>query len=89
MRTNGTDVDCVLHKHTRGRPCVLLAGQEGSSLSLEGDDDDGEFDVSLLLQLSQNSGPEEHLTLTNTEQVGIQIQVLHLEDRKREKNAES
>ena len=57
---------------------LLLSGQEASCLCLEGDDDDGEFDVSLLLQLSQNSRPEEHLTLTDTKQVRIQIQVLHL-----------
>lgn len=57
----------------------LLAGQEASCLCLEGDDDDGQFDVSLLLQLGQNPRPEEHLTLTNTIQVGIQIQVLYLE----------
>lgn len=62
---------------------LLLAGQEASSLCLEGDDDDGEFEVSLLLQLSQNSRPEEHLTLTNTVQVGVQIKVFHLQGRRK------
>ncbi len=58
---------------------LLLAGQEASCLSLEGDDDDGQFEISLLLQLGQNSCPEEHFTLTNTIQVCIQIKVLYLE----------
>lgn len=64
-------------------PLVLLAGQEASCLSLESDDDDGQFEISLLLQLSQNSRPEEHLTLTDAIQVRIQIQVLHLEEERR------
>jgi len=56
------------------------AGQEASGLSLEGDDDDDEFEVALFLQLGEDAGPEEHLTLTNTVQVGVQVQVqvLHL-----------
>lgn len=62
---------------------LLLAGQEASCLSLESDDDDGQFEISLLLQLSQNSRPEEHLTLTDAIQVRIQIQVLHLEEERR------
>lgn len=57
----------------------LLAGQEASGLSLEGDDDHGQFDVSLLLQLGQDARPEEHLALANAVQVGVQVQVLHLE----------
>lgn len=60
----------------------LLAGQEASCLSLEGDDDDGQFEVSLLLQLSQNARPEEHLTLTDTIQVGVQVQVLYLQQKR-------
>lgn len=59
----------------------LLAGQEASRLSLEGDDDDGQFEVSLLLQLSQNARPEEHLTLTDPIQVGVQVQVLYLQQK--------
>lgn len=57
---------------------VLLAGQEASGLCLEGDDDHGQFEVSLLLQLGQNSGSKEHFTLTNAIEVGIQIQVFYL-----------
>lgn len=66
---------------SKRRSCVLvllLAGQEAAGLRLEGDDDHGQFEVPLLLQLSQDSGPEEHLTLTDAVQVGVQVQVLHL-----------
>ena len=56
----------------------LLASQEGSGLRLEGNDDDGELKVPLLLQLGQHPCPEEHLALTDTVQVRIQVQVLHL-----------
>lgn len=59
---------------------LLLAGQEASRLCLEGDNDDGEFEVPLLLQVRQNPRPKEHLTLADTIQVGIQLQVLHLEE---------
>jgi len=55
------------------------AAQEAPCLCLEGDDDDGQFEVSLFLQLSQNSRPEEHLTLTNAIQVGVQFQMFYLE----------
>lgn len=58
----------------------LLAGQEASGLRLEGDDDDGELEVPLLLQLGQHSGPEEHLTLADAIEVGIQIQMFDLEE---------
>lgn len=61
---------------------LLLAAQEASCLCLEGDDDDGQFEVSLLFQLSQNSRPEEHFALTDTIQVRVQIQVLYLETRR-------
>lgn len=60
----------------------ILASQEASCLCLEGDNDNGQFQVSLFLQLCQNSCPEEHLTLTNAEQVRIQIQVFYLEKKK-------
>lgn len=61
---------------------VLLAGQEASGLCLEGDDDDGEFEVTLLLQLGQNSSPEEHFTLPDAVEVGIQVQVFNLEENR-------
>ena len=60
---------------------LLLAGQEASCLCLEGNDDDGQFEVSLFLQLGQNSCSEKHLTLTDTVQVSVQVQVLHLQER--------
>lgn len=59
---------------------VLLAGQEAPGLCLEGYDDDGQFEIPLLLQLGQNSSPKEHLTLTNAIEVGIQLQVFYLEE---------
>ncbi|PWA16075.1 hypothetical protein CCH79_00016508, partial [Gambusia affinis] len=49
--------------------------QKASCLRLEGDDDDGQLEVSLFLQLSQNSRPEEHFTLTDAVQVRVQIQI--------------
>lgn len=67
---------------------LLLAGQEASCLCLESDDDDGHFEVALLLQLGQHSGPEEHLTLPDAEQVGVQVQVLHLQEERRGRTAE-
>lgn len=45
---------------------------------LEVDDDVCDLQVSLLLQMSQNSRSEEDLTLTNTEEVGVQLQGLDL-----------
>ena len=41
---------------------------------LEVDDDVGDLEVPLLLQVSQDSGPKEDLTLTDPEQVGVQLQ---------------
>lgn len=50
---------------------LLLAAQEASCLRLEGDDDDCQFEVSLLFQLGQNPRPEEHLALADTIQVRV------------------
>lgn len=61
----------------------ILAGKEASGLPLEGDDDDGQLDVSLLLQLGEHARPEKHLALADTVQVGVQVQVLHLEEEKK------
>ena len=78
---------CVLKRRSVSRVCVyacvfvcafdsvcensLLASQEGSGLRLEGNGDNGEFKVPLLLQLGQHPCPEEHLALTDTVQVRI------------------
>lgn len=63
---------------TRSLEVLSLSSQEAPCLCLEGDDDHGQFDVSLLLQLRQNPCPEEHLTLSDAVQVCVQIQVLYL-----------
>lgn len=47
-------------------------------MGLEGDDDDRDLHVSLLLQLGQHSCAEEDLALTDAVQVLVQVQVLHL-----------
>lgn len=59
----------------------ILSGQEASSLSLEGNDDHSNLQISLLLQLSQHSCAEKDLTLSNPVQVGIQVQMLDLHRR--------
>lgn len=69
-----------ISKQSAGSELALLAGQEASGLCLEGDDDDGQFEIPLLLQLGQNSSPEEHFTLTDAIEVGIQLQVFYLEE---------
>lgn len=57
---------------------VLLAGHVASAPGLETDDDVGDLHVPLLLQVSQDSGPEEHFALADAVQVGIQLQRLDL-----------
>jgi len=56
----------------------VLSGQESSSLGLESDDDHGDLQISLLLQLGQHSRAEEHLTQSDPVQVGVQVQMLDL-----------
>ena len=51
-----------------------LAGQVSAAHGLEGDDDVGDLEVPLLLQMGQDPGPEEDLTLADPEQVGVQLQ---------------
>ena len=51
-----------------------LACQVSPADSLEVDDDVSDLQVSLLLQVGQDSGPEEDLTLADTEQVAVQLQ---------------
>ena len=50
-----------------------LPAQVASGARLELDDDLGQFHVSLLLQLGQDTGPEEHLGVTDA--VGRWVQV--------------
>lgn len=55
-----------------------LACQVSTAHGLEVDDDVRDLQVSLLLQMSQNTSPEEDLTLTNTEEVRVQLESLDL-----------
>lgn len=63
---------------------VILPSQEASGLGLESYDDHGDLQISLFLQLGQNSCAEEDLALSNPEQVRVQVQVLDLKNRKKE-----
>lgn len=51
-----------------------LACQVSTANGLEVDDDVGDLQIALLLQVSQNTSSEEDLTLTDAEQVGVQLQ---------------
>ena len=62
----------------------LLAGHVSTTPGLEADDDVGDLNIPLLLQVGQDTGPEKHLTLANPEQVGIQLQGLDLGRGRRE-----
>lgn len=55
-----------------------LACQVSTGHRLEVDDDVCDLQVSLLLQVSQDTCSEEDLALTNTEKVGVQLQSLDL-----------
>lgn len=57
------------------------AGQISSAPGLEADDDVGDLHVSLLLQLGQDTGSEEHFALTNAVKVGVQLQSFDLQRR--------
>lgn len=61
---------------------VILASQETSGLGLERYDDHGDLQISLLLQLGQNSCAEKDLALSNPVQVRVQVQVLDLKNRR-------
>lgn len=58
--------------------CHPPACQISTARRLEVDDDVSDLQVSLFLQMSQNSSSEENLTLTNTEKVGVQLQGVDL-----------
>ena len=61
---------------------VLLAGHVTTAPGLEADDDLGDLHVALLLQVGQDSGPEEHLALPDPVQVGVQLQAFDLTGEK-------
>ena len=56
----------------------LLAGNVAPAPGLEADDDVCDLHVSLLLQVSKDSGPEENFALADPVQVGIQLQAFDL-----------
>ena len=58
---------------------MLPASQQTPSKGLELHDDVRQFQVSLLLQVSQHTGTEENLGLADAEQVGVQLQAGNLE----------
>lgn len=60
------------------RVSLLLAGHVASAPGLETDDDVRDLHVSLLLQVSEDSRPEENFALADPEQVGIQLQAFDL-----------
>lgn len=57
---------------------LILAGHISSAQGLEVDDHISDLHVSLLLQVGQDSGSEEYFTLTDTVQVGVQLQSFDL-----------
>ena len=59
-----------------------LASQVASTDGLEVDDDVRDLQVALLLQVRQDSGPEEDLTLADAEEVLVQLQALDLWEEK-------
>ena len=49
-----------------------------TAVSLELDDDLSEFDITLFFQVSEHTSAEKDLGLTDTEQVGVHIQIVDL-----------
>lgn len=64
--------------HTAVTEQPLLACQISPTDGLEVNDDVSDFQVSLFLQVGQDSSPEEDLTLADAEQVAVQLQGLNL-----------
>lgn len=60
----------------------LLAGHVSPAPGLETDDDVGDLHVSLLLQVSQDTSSEKHLTLADPEEVRVQLQTFDLSREK-------
>jgi hypothetical protein len=69
-------------KHWRWALSVL-ASHVATAPGLEVDDDVGDLDVPLLLQVGQHSGPEEHLALPDPVQVRVQLQGFDLSRREK------
>ena len=59
----------------------LLPSHVATAAGLELDDDLGELQISLLLQLSQYPGPEEHLGVSDAIGGRVKVQCLHLGDK--------
>ena len=57
---------------------ALPSGEHSSTMSLELDDDISQFQISLLLKVSQDTSTEEDLTLADAEEVGLQIKSFDL-----------
>ena len=57
---------------------VLLSSKIAPAPRLEVDDDLSEFDVPLLLKLSQDASSEEHLGVTDTVGGGVKVQGFQL-----------
>ena len=52
----------------------LPASQEATAVGLEFDDEVGDSEIALLLEVSEDSSPEEDLALADPEQVSVQLQ---------------
>lgn len=60
---------------------AVLACQISTADRLEVNDDVSDLQVPLFFQVSEDSGPEEDLTLADAEQVAVQLQGLNLRRR--------
>lgn len=63
-------------------PCSLLSGQVTPAAGLEANDDVGDLQVPLFLQVGEHSCPEEHFALANAVQVTVELQGFDLEGGK-------
>ena len=59
----------------------LLARKVAPAQGLEGNDNVSDFDVSLLLEVCQDSRAEEHFTLPDPVEVGIKLKCHDLPER--------
>jgi len=59
---------------SKKQSCVISpSGQHAPGQGLELDDDVGQLEVSLLLEVGEHAGTEEDLALSHTEQVRVQL----------------
>ena len=72
------------HKQTVG----VLASKVASADGLEVDDDLGQLDVPLLLQLRQHACTEEHLRVPDTVRGRVKVQSLQLQSKGEEDNSQ-